>query len=145
MLRHPFWPQRPDLEGQQSTARLLRVKIREAGLTLRWVSRELGWHQDRLSRVLAGRLPLRMDDVYDILVAISLPPSEFFAELEKARKASRLSALVFPPIDPDDVLGGKEIPTREIRRLLDRLLDKELRPPKEEPEPTADEEDEEKP
>ena len=144
MRKHPFWPHQTDPDRQQPMARLLRVKIREAGLTLRRVSREIGWYPDRLSRVLAGRLPLRMDDVYDVLVAISLPPSEFFTELEKIREPSRLSALAFPPIDPDNVLGGKEVPAREIRRLLDRILAEELGP-KEDRKPRGDGDDDEEP
>jgi hypothetical protein len=72
----------PELKAElQRMVKLLTTKIRDGDLTFREVSGQLGWHPDRLSHVLKGRLLLRFEDLYSILAILGLPPVEFFAEL----------------------------------------------------------------
>lgn len=61
--------------------RLLRGVIRDRGLTLRSVSRSLGWHQDYLSQLLRGVPRLRVDQLFEVLGVLGVRAGDFFAEL----------------------------------------------------------------
>jgi len=102
-------------------AGLLYLKVKEAGLTLREVSRRIGKGDDYLSRLLNRRRKLDVGTLYDVLEVLDLPPAQFFAELKRAAPAeAALSAR-----DPDEMLLGT-ITRGELFSAIRRVVQEEL-------------------
>lgn len=59
----------------------LRTAIRLRRVPLRHVERELGLGTGYLTRILGGRVELRMNHILGVCLVIGLPPGEFFATL----------------------------------------------------------------
>ena len=57
---------------------VLRAAIRALGLSVREVERRMGFSPGYLSRVLSGKVELRVDHVCGIAESIGLKPSEVF-------------------------------------------------------------------
>lgn len=57
---------------------VLRAAIRALGLSVREVERRMGFSAGYLSRVLSGKVELRVDHVCGIAESIGLKPSEVF-------------------------------------------------------------------
>ena len=66
-----------DLEVEQ-LATVLKAAIRALGLSVREVERRLGFSAGYLSRVLGGKVELRVDHVARIAHSIGLKPAEVF-------------------------------------------------------------------
>ncbi len=64
----------------QRVLNLLREKIRQKG-DFKAVWEHLGWSPSRLSFILAGQAPLKLDHFLGILDAIEVAPRDFFQEL----------------------------------------------------------------
>jgi transcriptional regulator with XRE-family HTH domain len=72
---------RAEVEAEvRRLADALWLKISEAGLSQREVSRRLDVHRDYVNQVLRGNLELKVDHVLSILEVLAVPPEEFFAE-----------------------------------------------------------------
>lgn len=91
---------------------LLRQRIREAGFTLRSVSRKLGWHEDYASQLFRGTPRLRVDQAFELLGAAGIDPAGFFADLARA-----LGGTAVPEAD-----RGAERARDEPALDLDRVL-----------------------
>lgn len=87
---------------------LLRQRIRDAGFTLRSISRKLGWHEDYASQLFRGTPRLRVDQAFQLLGAAGIDPAGFFADLAhdlSGRAVSASGGDAEPPLDLDRVLG----------------------------------------
>jgi hypothetical protein len=97
----------PGFDPKRASA-LLFVKIRERGLTLRDVSRHLDWPQDKISRMFKGIVKMRLEQVYEILSVLGVPPMEFFSELHgPSWTPSSLADVDLSDLDPNQILVGK--------------------------------------
>lgn len=122
-------------EQQKRIADLLHFKIRQAGRSMRDVSRELGWRPDQVSRLLKGTFRLELDHIYAILFALSLPPSQFWAEVHGDQPGPESAASgessVFaelpevPAPDPGLVLPGG-FTVQQLEALMRQVVREEL-------------------
>lgn len=88
----------PASEAERVAAQLRRV-VEGMGFDLRELSRRrLHRAPEYLSEVLRGARPLGMEDLFEILLAIDVPPAEFFAELYDLYPAEGLGAELAPGI-----------------------------------------------
>jgi transcriptional regulator with XRE-family HTH domain len=93
-------------------AEALWLKISEARLSQREVSRRLGAHRDYVNQVLRGNLELKVDHVLSILGVLRLPPEDFFAEhFGLSRRYGRR-------FDPEEVMPGG-VTWRELLAFFD--------------------------
>lgn len=104
----------------RQVANLLAVKVREAGSTLREVSRRIGRSDDYLSRLLRRRRNIDVGTLYAVLEVLSLPPSAFFAELK--RRSGSADVL---DRDPEELLLGT-IARGDLFAEIRRVVRKEL-------------------
>jgi transcriptional regulator with XRE-family HTH domain len=106
-------PAPPDAEGElRRLADRLWLRISEAGLSQREVSRRMGSQRDYVNQILRGNLELKVDHVVAILDIVEVPPEDFFADhYGMGRRFSR-------PLDPDERLPGG-ITWRELVSFFD--------------------------
>jgi len=106
---------RLDLDAGAEVRRLadaLWLRLSEAGLSQREVSRRLGAHRDYVNQVLRGNLELKVDHVLAILGVLGVPPEEFFAEhFGVSRRLGRF-------FDPEERLPGG-VTWREMLAFFD--------------------------
>lgn len=113
---------------------VLKSSIHAVGLTLKEVERRLGVSGGYLTRLFAGQMPLRVDQVSEIAEAAGLDPDEIFRlafppvqkpttpELQLLRQAMAATPAESSSQDSSDAtpLG------REVERLIERLIEKKL-------------------
>lgn len=66
----------------------------DKGVSQAEVERRLGWSKRHLSKILNGRIKLRVDHVYDILEAADFDANEFFLRVAGQRAAGALERRV---------------------------------------------------
>jgi len=128
-------------------AQMLKAAVRFTGVSHRKIEREMGLSTGYLSRILSGKVELRIQHVLGVCRAIGLPPSAFFEaaypsrelEPETARLVAALQELLpaedaaprakarkaGPAPRPPAGRAGKQAPrtaTTQLRRLLEAVL-----------------------
>lgn len=71
--------------------KLLRVRLLEARRTSAELCRDLGWEPARLERLLAGEMPLELEDLYDLLAVLEIPPTRFFSQISRPERTASCS------------------------------------------------------
>jgi transcriptional regulator with XRE-family HTH domain len=112
---------------------VLKSAIHAVGLTLKEVERRLGVSGGYLTRLFAGQMPLRVDQVSEIAEAAGLDADEIFRlafpplqkpttpELQLVRQA------VGAPVEASSQDSSDTSPLgREVERLIERLIEKKL-------------------
>jgi transcriptional regulator with XRE-family HTH domain len=129
-------------------AQMLKAAVRFTGVTHRKIEGQMGLSTGYLSRILSGKVELRIEHVLGVCRAIGLPPSAFFEaaypsrelDPETARLVAALQELL--PAEEEDAprprprkpgplrqppprKTGKAAPraaTSQLRRLLEAVL-----------------------
>lgn len=113
---------------------VLKSAIHAVGLTYKEVEKRLGVSGGYLTRLFAGQMPLRVDQVVEIAETAGLDPDEIFRlafppeqkpmtpELQLVRQALGTQRMEAPPQESLEAgpLG------REVERLIERLIEKKL-------------------
>lgn len=127
-------------------AQMLKAAVRFTGVPHRKIEREMGLSTGYLSRILSGKVELRIQHVLGVCRAIGLPPSAFFEAAypsqELAPETARLVAALQELLPAEDAAPrakahkaaparlparkpGKQAPqtaTSQLRRLLEAVL-----------------------
>ncbi|HVG07475.1 MAG TPA: hypothetical protein VNM67_07200 [Thermoanaerobaculia bacterium] len=128
-------------------AQMLKAAVRFTGVSHRKIEREMGLSTGYLSRILSGKVELRIQHVLGVCRAIGLPPSAFFEaaypsrelDPETARLVAALQELLpaedaaprakarktGPAPRPPARKAGKQTAqtaTTQLRRLLEAVL-----------------------
>ncbi|MEA2562933.1 MAG: hypothetical protein QOH06_4437 [Acidobacteriota bacterium] len=128
-------------------AQMLKAAVRFTGVSHRKIEREMGLSTGYLSRILSGKVELRIQHVLGVCRAIGLPPSAFFEaaypsrelDPETARLVAALQELLpaedaaprakarkaGPAPRPPARKAGKQpaqTATSQLRRLLEAVL-----------------------
>jgi transcriptional regulator with XRE-family HTH domain len=127
-------------------AQMLKAAVRFTGISHRKIERDMGLSTGYLSRILSGKVELRIQHVLGVCRAIGLPPSAFFEaaypsrelDPETARLVAALQELLpgedaaprtkprkAAPARPPARKAGKPAPqtaTSQLRRLLEAVL-----------------------
>jgi transcriptional regulator with XRE-family HTH domain len=129
-------------------AQMLKAAVRFSGISHRKIEREMELSTGYLSRILSGKVELRIQHVLGVCRAIGLPPSAFFEaaypsremDPETARLVAALQELLPAEDAPPRAKVSKTVPTRppaaarktgkqaqetatsQLRRLLEAVL-----------------------
>lgn len=109
---------------------LLRIRIRQAGLRQREISRALGEHPDYLSQVLRGNVALKTELVLAVIRLLGSTPAAFYAELAGARLEPRTSAAASHEV-------ARGVTWGEILALIDEEIESSLERKAQQPARTA--------
>lgn len=125
---------------------MLKAAVRFTGISHRQIEREMGLSTGYLSRILSGKVELRIQHVLGVCRAIGLPPSAFFEAAYPSREldpetarlvaalqellpaedaAPRVKARKAAPARPPARRAGKPAApsaTSQLRRLLEAVL-----------------------
>jgi len=128
-------------------AQMLKAAVRFTGVSHRKIEREMGLSTGYLSRILSGKVELRIQHVLGVCRAIGLPPSAFFEAAYPSREldpeTARLVAALQELLPAEDAAprararkaglaprpparkAGKQTAqtaTTQLRRLLEAVL-----------------------
>lgn len=123
-------------------AQMLKAAVRFTGVPHRKIEREMGLSTGYLSRILSGKVELRIQHVLGVCRAIGLPPSAFFEAAYPSREmdpdTARLVAALQELLPAEDAAprtrarkpapasppARKAAPTAtsQLRRLLEAVL-----------------------
>ena len=112
---------------------VLRIAMRVLGVTVRELEKRVGISSSYLSRLLAGKLPLRFDHVIQIAHALGLEPAHLFHEAFPYRyrpgrsvevEATVEGAIRALPSSGDQAAGPAPEPMKpeEVEELMERTL-----------------------
>ena len=119
---------------------VLRAAIRAVGLTFKEVEKRLNVSGGYLTRLFAGQMPIRVDQITEIAEAAGLDPDEIYRlafppvqkpatpETELIRRAITTSRAK-ESSSAESAQGTEESASmlcREIERLIERLVEKKL-------------------
>jgi transcriptional regulator with XRE-family HTH domain len=116
---------------------VLRSAIRAVGLTFKEVEKRLNVSGGYLTRLFAGQMPIRVDQITEIAEAAGLDPEEIFRlafpplqkpvtpETELIRRAV---GSLRPEESPESQRNEESASMlgKEVERLIERLVDKKL-------------------
>lgn len=119
---------------------VLRSAIRAVGLTFKEVEKRLNVSGGYLTRLFAGQMPIRVDQITEIAEAAGLDSDEIFRlafppvqkpvtpETELVRRAlsARSKESPEPRQPPQETEEPASMLGKEVERLIERLVDKKL-------------------
>jgi transcriptional regulator with XRE-family HTH domain len=105
-------------EERRVIERLTELVDRED--TAQELEQQLGWEEGRLTRLLAGRRRVTVEDLLAVLAHLNIAPSEFFSQLDSSEEAEN-------PSDSEMLAGGLDQRFLKSRQVIEDAISRRNR------------------